>query len=516
MPFTFRRLVCALTLLACCSAFAADKKKSQFNQPGPLQLTKDGEKWVEKTLKRLSHEEKVGQLIMLRALVEFQNVQSPEYLQLRDQMKKYHIGSVIITVRVDGPFLLRNQPYEAAELTNQLQRDSDLPLLVAADFERGPSMRLMATPYFPHAMAFGAAGKTEYAESFGRVVAEESRALGVHWNFFPVADVNSNPLNPIINTRSFGEDPEHVSELVAAYIRGSHEGGMLTTAKHFPGHGDTSTDTHLELAKVSGDIQRLQSVELPPFQKAIDAGVDSIMTAHVTVPALEPDPNKVATISHKVISDLLIARMHFKGLIVTDAMEMRALTGIYKIAGPSAAAKASLDAFKAGNDMILLPSDADGAYNGLLTAVKSGEITQQELDFRVRKVLSAKASLGLHRARLVDVDALREYVAKPADMALAQQIADAAVTLVRDKGNSLSVLQGERQRRIAVMGGTSPAHPTYEMEEEPGDGGLALIMTDDMRTDSGRAFERELRARIPDAKVMYVDPRVASVMMEPV
>src|SRR3954469_1062187 len=324
-----------LALVCSLPSFAAlkDKDKEKFNQPGAVQLTKDGDKWAQKTLKKLSLEEKIGQLIMVRALAEFQNLESPAYTSLRDDIRKYHLGSVIITVRVDGGFLLRNQPYEAAMMTNRLQRESPLPLLVAADFERGLSMRLLATPMFPHAMAFGAAGKPEYAESFGRIVAKESRAIGVHWNFFPVADVNSNPANPIINTRSYGEDPQQVGELLAAYIRGSRENGMLSTAKHFPGHGDTSTDSHLELARVGGDLQQLKSVELPPFQKAIDAGVDSIMVAHVTVPALEPDPNRVATTSHKVISDLLIRDMHFGGLIVTDAMDMKALTSVYKSGG---------------------------------------------------------------------------------------------------------------------------------------------------------------------------------------
>src|SRR4051812_6182185 len=378
-----------LFLLLSASLLAAplkDKDKQKVNQPGPVQLTKDGDKWAQKTLKRLSVEEKIGQLIMVRALAEFQNVESPAYTSLRDDIRKYHLGSVIITVRVDGGFLLRNQPYEAAMVTNRLQKDSDLPLLVAADFERGLSMRLLSTPMFPHAMAFGAAGKLEYAEAFGKVVAKESRAIGVHWNFFPVADVNSNPANPIINTRSYGEDPQLVGDLLAAYVKGSRDGGMLSTAKHFPGHGDTDTDSHLELARVGGDLQRLRSVELPPFQKAIDAGVDSIMVAHVTVPALEPDPNRPATISHKVISDLLIHDMRFTGLIVTDAMDMKALTGVFKGPEAQASGRAAVEAFKAGNDMILLPSDLDGAYNGLVAAVKSGEITQQELDDRVLKV----------------------------------------------------------------------------------------------------------------------------------
>ena len=166
-------------------------------------------------------------------------------------------------------------------------------------------------------MAFGATGNTGYAEKFGAITAEESRAIGVHWNLFPVADVNSNPENPIINTRSFGEDPAQVGNLVAAFIKGSKEHGMLTAAKHFPGHGDTGTDSHLGVAKVGGDMAHIQTIELPPFKKAIEAGVDSILTAHVAVPALEPDPNKVATISENVISNLLEKQLGFKGVVIT-------------------------------------------------------------------------------------------------------------------------------------------------------------------------------------------------------
>src|SRR5438309_7342064 len=208
-----------------------DKKKSAYVKPGPIELTKDGRKWVDKTLKKMSLEQKIGQLIMVRGFTEFQNDESPAYLNLRDEIRKFHIGSVIVTVRVDGGFLYRNQPYEAAMATNRMQEAAEFPLLIAADFERGLSMRLFASPAFPPAMAFGAAGKPAYAETFGEVVARESRAIGVHWNFFPVADVNSNPLNPIINIRSFGEDPREVGDMVAAYIRGSRTHGLLTTAK---------------------------------------------------------------------------------------------------------------------------------------------------------------------------------------------------------------------------------------------------------------------------------------------
>src|SRR5215467_4031920 len=269
---------------------------------GPLELNAEGRHWAEQTLKKLSLEEKVGQMLSVRYFTDFQNFSGDSYLQFRDQMQKYHVGSVVLTVHVDGPTLMRNPPLEVAAVANQLQRDSKLPLLIAADFERGLASRVSSTPEFPDAMAFGAAGNPAYAEKFGAITAEEARAIGIHWNFSPVADVNSNPNNPIINTRSFGEDPNAVSQQVAAFIRGSKTHGMLTAAKHFPGHGDTDTDSHLGVARVGGDLARLHEVELKPFQSAISAGVESIMVAHLAVPALETDPNKVATVSANVVN----------------------------------------------------------------------------------------------------------------------------------------------------------------------------------------------------------------------
>src|SRR5205823_10894231 len=242
-------------------------------QPLPVRLDRDGEKWAQKTLRKMSLEEKVGQLFMVWTRAEFLNASSPEYERLRDTMNKYHVGSFAMTVRYEPPFLYHNEPYEAADLLNRLQHDSKLPLLIAADFELGLSNRLNGTTGFPNAMAIGASGQAKYAEDFGRITAEEARAVGVHWNFFPVADVNSNPDNPIINTRSFGEDPQQVSDFVAAYIRGAHSAGMLVTAKHFPGHGDTATDSPLGTAQVTGNRARLDAVELPPFRRAIESGI---------------------------------------------------------------------------------------------------------------------------------------------------------------------------------------------------------------------------------------------------
>jgi beta-N-acetylhexosaminidase len=489
-----------LALVLTTTAFA--KEKDKYQRPGPIHLTPAGEKWAEKTLRKLTLEEKVGQVFMIWCRASFLNVENPEYLQWREDMQKYHVGSFAMTVHVDGPYLLRSEPYEAAELLNRLQSDSKLPLLFAADFERGVSMRLMGTTVFPHAMAFGGDGKIEDAEAFGSITALESRAIGIHWNFFPDADVNSNPANPIINTRSFGEDPKQVGDLVTAYIKGAHEGGMLTTVKHFPGHGDTATDSHLGVASVNVDRAHLDSIELPPFRQAIAAGVDSVMVAHVTVPALDSDPNHVATISPAIVSDLLEKQLGFKGIIVTDALDMAGLTHLFS----SNIGRAAVEAFKAGNDLLLIPADFPASYNAMLQAVQSGEISRERLNRSVLKILKAKASLGLQDARLVDVNAVANLVGKPGNLAFGQQVADAAVTLVRENGKVLP-LKSSLQNR-----GTAKAALPYATQEETHNQVVAVLFSDDVRTESGRAFGRELRARIPDARVIYVDPRIAAGM----
>jgi beta-N-acetylhexosaminidase len=472
--------------------------KDKYQHAGPLRLDRSGEKWAEKTLHKLTLEEKIGQVFMIWCRASFLNLENPEYLQLREAMQNYHVGSFAMTVHVDGPYLLRSEPFEAADLLNRLQQDSKLPLLFAADFERGVSMRLLGTTVFPHAMAFGAAGSEEYAQTFGRITAEEARAIGIHWNFFPDADVNSNPANPIINTRSFGEDPKQVGDLVAAYIKGAHEGGMLVTAKHFPGHGDTATDSHLGVASVNVDRAHLDRIELPPFRHAIQAGVDSVMVAHVTVPALDSDPNHVATISPAVVSDLLEKQLGFKGLIVTDALDMAGLTHLFQ----TNIGRAAVEAFKAGNDLLLIPADLGASYNAMLEAARSGEISRDRLDHSVLKILKAKASLGLQNARRVDVDAISTLVGKPEHLAFGQQVADAAVTLVRDNGKILPLKPG----------GTVRSGLPYMTVEETHNRVVAVLFSDDVRTDSGRALGRELRAHVPDARLLYVDPRIAAGM----
>jgi beta-N-acetylhexosaminidase len=493
-----RSVIVLLLVFAVTASFAKDR----YQKPSPIHLDRTGEKWAEKTLQKLTVEEKVGQLFMVWARAQFLNSQSDIYTQLRTAIDKYHVGSFAMTVPVDGNFLFKSEPYEAAMMLNALQQDSKLPLLFAADFERGLTMRLNGPTMFPHAMAFGAAGKIEYAEQFGRITAQESRAIGIQWNFFPDADVNSNPVNPVINTRSFGEDPQQVGDMVAAYIKGAHEGGMLATAKHFPGHGDTATDSHLGVARVNGDIAHLKSIELPPFQKAIDAGVDSIMVAHVSVPALEPDPNRVATTSTLVVTDLLKKQMNFHGIVTTDALDMAGLTRQYA----NDIGRAAVEAFKAGNDLLLIPADLDASFQAMVKAVQSGEISQSRLDESVLKILKTKASLGLDKARLVDITAIAQQVGAPQNVAIGQQVADDAVTLVRENNKLLPL----------KAAGTTKGGLPYMSTEEVHNHLVVVVFSEDVRSETGRALAREVRARVPDANILYVDSRIAGAMSDQV
>jgi len=485
----------------CWLAMSAALCAGDFQRAAPVHLDHKGEKWAQKTLKKMSLEEKLGQLFMIRvAMPQFVNLRNPDYLKWLDQISRYHLGSILLTVPAEGPLLSRSEPYEAAMLINQLQRTVKIPLLVAADYERGVSMRLNGTTVFPHSMAFGAAGKPELAEGFGRVVAQESRAIGVQWNLMPVADVNSNPVNPVINTRSFGEDPDQVAALVSAYIRGARNSGLLTAVKHFPGHGDTATDSHLGVASVNRSREQIERIDLPPFRAAVAAGTDAVMVAHVTAPAIEPAQGKVATNSTAVVTGILRQEIGFRGLVVTDAMDMVGLTGVYPEGGAAAARHAAIDSINAGNDMLLLITDLDGAYKGLLDAVRKGEIPEKRIDESVLKILEAKASVGLNRASQVDINALSSLVSRPENLAFAQQVADSSVTLIRENGRMLPL----RAR------GSATSAPSYGAVQKEGNKLLCLIITDDLRNDNGRQLLRELRARVPDVRAVYVDPRVAA------
>lgn len=292
-------------------------------EPAALpRLTTEQQQWVNATLAGMSLEEKVGQLLFATYHGRFTATDTAAYAQMLHSVNDLHVGGFINITHMSPLGIVKSQAYPTAVLTNQLQARSKLPLLIGADFERGTAMRLEEGTSFPTQMALAAAGNPKDAYTMGKVTALEARAAGVHWIYAPVADVNNNPGNPIINTRSFGEDPAKVAGYVSEFVRGVQENGGLATAKHFPGHGDTTADSHIDLGVVRANRERLDRLELVPFRAAIAAGVGSIMTAHLNVPALEPDPATPATLSHNILTGVLRHELGFAGLVVTDAMDM--------------------------------------------------------------------------------------------------------------------------------------------------------------------------------------------------
>ncbi|HYE86142.1 MAG TPA: glycoside hydrolase family 3 protein, partial [Vicinamibacterales bacterium] len=322
--------------------------------------------------------------------------------------------------------VILGQPMELASIHNRLQSIAALPLLTTSDFEWGVQMRIAGATKFPRAMAFGATGDPQLAFEAGKVEAAEMRALGVHVNFAPVADVNNNPRNPVINIRSFGEDPKQAGAMVAAWVRGLQDGGVLATLKHFPGHGDTDVDSHLGLPIVTHPRERLEQIELPPFRAGIEAGAAAVMVAHIQLPAIDPD-KQPATFSQKVISTLL--RPHFSGLIFSDAMKMQAITDM---ASPG---EAAVRAVKAGIDVVLDSPDPAAAAAAVVAAVKSGDIARERVEQSARRVLEAKARLGLHKTRTVNLDAVPLSVGGRRHDAVARVVSERSITLIKDARN---------------------------------------------------------------------------------
>ena len=373
----------------------------------------------------------------------------PEFQEFSRYVKEGVIGGVVISIGL---------PHSYGAKLNLLQEEARIPLLVSSDFENGgPGMRInhsYALPSllpqgggtsFPPTMAFGAIGDEAFAREYGRITAVEARAVGVHLNFAPVLDVNSNPLNPIINTRAFGEDPEEVARLGAAYLAGAREGGVLTTAKHFPGHGDTRTDSHVELPVVDADRDRLDGLELVPFRMAVEEGVDAVMTAHVAVPGILGPGGPPATLSPYFLTDLLREEMGFGGLLLTDALRMRAISDGY---GPGEAAVLALEA---GADIILAPADVWVTLEALEEAVTSGRIRRERLDASVRRVLELKARVGLHRNRMVSLDGIGQVVGSMEHLAAADSAATRAMTLPRDRDGLLPLDPGSYGRVLHVV-----------------------------------------------------------------
>jgi beta-N-acetylhexosaminidase len=397
-------------------------------------------RWVEATLKSLSTPELVGQLLMGRLNSTYLSADSAEFDALAALVRDVHMGGFCAFggVELVPPVMLNptygstilGQPLELAAILNRLQGLAKVPLLVGADFEHGVGMRVNGGTRFPRAMAFGAAGDPALVREASRLAGVEARAIGVHVNFAPVADVNNNPRNPVINIRSFGEDPVRVGTMVRSAVDGLQAGGVIATLKHFPGHGDTAVDTHLGLATVPHDRARLDRVELAPFRDGIAAGAGAAMVAHVEMPALDPTPGP-ATFSAPIVTGLLRQELGFDGVIYTDSMRMDAVNAMVE---PGAAA---VRAVEAGADVVLDSADPRAAFAALNAAVASGRLTRARLEVSARRVLAHKARLGLHLARTVSLDAVMSDVGTRAGADTVRRVAERAVTLVRDERGSV-------------------------------------------------------------------------------
>ncbi len=337
-------------------------------------------------------------------------------------------------------------PYDVAAKLNALQAVARIPLLMAADLESGPSSRIRGGTAFPGNMALGASGREQDAYAVGRVIALEGRAVGLHMTFAPVVDVSNNPANPIINTRSFGEDPRQVGRLAAAFIRGLHDHGMLATAKHFPGHGDTGTDSHIALPVIAADRPRLDSVELVPFRMAVQAGVDAVMSAHIALPALTGGSTP-ATFSTLLLDTLLRRDIGFRGLVVTDALEMGAIVAQYG-AGPAA-----VGALQAGADVLLMPTSVPDAVAAVVAAVERGAVTEARVDASVLRILTLKARQNLFRRRFTDLSAIARVVGRQEHLQLARDVTARAIVLARDALGMVPLAPDRRSRVLVVAYG---------------------------------------------------------------
>ena len=427
-------------------------------RPYSSKPTKDALKWADKQLQRMTLEEKIGQLICVAVNATFLNQDSDAFKALRHQVEDNHVGGII---------LFRGPVYESVMLVNRMQEIARYPLLISADLEAGSGMRFDDTVNLPWNMAVAATDNPDYARRQGELTAREARALGVQQIYAPVADVNNNAANPVINVRSYGEDPVAVGRFVVAFVQGVQRNGVIATAKHFPGHGDTATDSHRGLPEIDVSRERLNAVELVPFRAAVNSGVGSVMTGHIGLPQIDntevnPLPRNIKikpidtdeagevvlekgtmpTTLSPVINGILRRDLGFDGLIVTDAMSMSGLTLYFT------QEEASVRALEAGADLLLKPADPDAAFRGVREAVLKGRMKEQRIDQSARRVLAAKYDLGLVKQRITALDSLDRNVAGKESVDLAREIAEHAITLVRNDDNLLPLNSLKTEARI--------------------------------------------------------------------
>ncbi len=477
--------------------------QSSRYQPTNRELTNDEEKWVRDTLKSLTLDEKIGQMFMADGNAIFMNREVEAYQQIEHHIKDNKVGGIL---------WFRSDVWATAVLTNRWQELSKLPLLVSSDLEMGLGMRLNETPWWPPNMAVAATGEPKLALNQGMCTAREARAIGINWLFAPVVDVNNNPSNPVINVRSYSEDPKIVSEFATAFVQGAQSEGALTCVKHFPGHGNTATDSHIGLPVVEASKDSLSKLELVPFRALIgtdrkknEAGarVDAVMSAHIALPNIEtdlaapvralsasekaaaeftsqteanaPKVTKPATLSNKILTGILRDELKFTGLVVTDAMNMAGISARYD------AATAAIEAIRAGVDVIEKSPDIDLAIRGVKEAIKTNVITETRINASVERILRAKAALGLNEKRTVDLDAVDRIVSSPGCQIVGQEIAERSITLVRNDQKAVPL---NRQARV-----------------------LNVTFTDEEDRAVTQPFVNELRRRIPTLESVVMDLR---------
>jgi beta-N-acetylhexosaminidase len=434
--------------------------------------------WADCVLAGMSLRDKAAQMVWPQVFGDYVADDAPQWRKISGWITQQHVGGIIMSV---------GSPLEIAAKLNALQRMSDLPLLVGGDLEFGAGYRarggyflpngidLGGAVLFPPEMAIGATRDTMLAYEQGRITAVEGRAIGFHIDFSPILDVNNNPANPVISTRSFGEDPALVAQLGTAFIRGVQEHGMVATGKHFPGHGDTGTNSHLALPVVRVSRARLDSVELVPFNAAVKANVGAIMTFHGSMPALDSS-GAPGTLSHNVLTSLLRDQMHFQGLVVSDAMDMGGVLNTY------GAVNAAQMAVAAGADVLLQPQDVATTVDAVVAGVAAGRYTEARLDASVRRILATKARLGLRTRRLVELDSTRAVVGDSANAAVARVAAERSITLVRDSAHQLPLARLNHGARILSV--------TYAHRADLG---------------AGVTFDAELRKTFPAVRPEYVN-----------
>src|SRR5437764_2396017 len=483
------------------------------NSPKPYSRkpSKEALKWADTELRKMSLDEKIGQLIYVGVNATFLNQDSEPFKALRHQVVDNHVGGII---------LFRGPVYESVVLCNRMQQLAKYPLLISADLEAGSGMRFDDTVNFPWNMAIAATGNPDYARRAGELTGREARAMGIQQIYAPVSDVNNNAANPVINVRSYGEDPKDVARFVAAFVGGAQHAGVIATAKHFPGHGDTATDSHRGLPEIDVTRERLNSVELVPFRAAVDAGVGAVMTGHIGLPlidstAIQPLPRDVKikaidtsddgeiiaagtmpTTLSPVMNGILRNDLHFDGLIVTDAMSMSGLTIYFT------QEEASVRALEAGADLLLKPADPDASLRGVRDAVKQGRLTEARIEQSARKVLAAKYDLGLTQQRLTSLDQIDQEVAGKKANELADDIADDAITLVKNDAKLLPWTRSPNAKvfNLAITNGDDRLFITQAFVGAMSRGGVKMetMVLDDRSSEPevAKAIDKASRADI--------------------